>query len=387
MQRQLTPAQSTEVSPLELFFDLVFVFALSQLSHHLLEDITWRGAAETAILLIAVYCVWSYTSFQGTMFNVRRPQIKLLLLVVMLLGLFMNASISDAWSDRAWAFVIPMLTCQLGQGVFTMVVAPDPQFREHYTAMLGWILASTPLWLIGAAADPENRLWWWGAAALIDLTGAWFAHPVPGVRVLRSDDVPFDGEHMLERCRLFLIIALGETVLTTGTALAHVDLDVATVAAGTFALLAIVALWAMYFAGSDNLVTNQFEETNNPIRAARLVMNAELIVVAGLITLAVGNEIVIAHPWGEPSWSLGLLLFGGALLYVLAQSWYLVMVIGRPGKPRLFGAIALVIGGVLTAVIAPVASIGLMALVLVTTAIAVIRRARVLTADAAGQAR
>jgi low temperature requirement protein LtrA len=378
MQRPLTPAQRTEVSPLELFFDLVFVFALSQLSHHLIEHISWRGAAETAILLIAVYCVWSYTSFQGTMFNVRRGQTKILLLVVMLLGLFMNASISEAWDDRAWAFVLPMLACQIGQGVFTTVVAPDRQFREHYTAMLGWILLSTPLWLIGAAADPDDRLWWWGIAALIDLIGAWFAHPVPGVRVLHSDDVPFDGEHMLERCRLFLIIALGETVLTTGTALAHVRLDAATVAAGTFALLAIVALWAMYFAGSDNLVSNQFEETNDPIRAARLVMNAELVVVAGLITLAVGNELVIADPWGDGTLSLGLLLFGGALLYVLAQSWYLVMIIGRPSRPRVIGAGALVVGAALSALVAPLISIAVLAVVLSATAVAVIRRALVL---------
>jgi low temperature requirement protein LtrA len=71
------PAQSREkdeVSPLELFFDLVFVFAVSQLSHHLLEHLTWRGAAETLVMLIAVFSVWSYTSFEATVLHVGRSQ-------------------------------------------------------------------------------------------------------------------------------------------------------------------------------------------------------------------------------------------------------------------------------------------------------------------------
>jgi low temperature requirement protein LtrA len=79
-------------------------------------------------------------------------------------------------------------------------------------------MATTPLWIVGAAS-PADRLGWWATAAGLDIVGAWLAHPVPGRR-LRSEHVAFPGAHMLERCRLFLIIALGETVLTTGTAVA-----------------------------------------------------------------------------------------------------------------------------------------------------------------------
>jgi low temperature requirement protein LtrA len=85
-----SPGQSVErdaVSPLELFFDLVFIFAVSQLSHHLLDHLSWRAAAEALVVLIAVFAVWSGTSFEATLLNVGRSQAQWMLLAVMLAGL------------------------------------------------------------------------------------------------------------------------------------------------------------------------------------------------------------------------------------------------------------------------------------------------------------
>src|SRR5215218_9801395 len=215
-----SPAQSVQrdaVSPLELFFDLVFVFAVSQLSHHLLDHLSWRGAAETLVLLIAVFGIWSGTSFEATLLHIARSQARWLLLAVMLVGLFMNAAVQNAFETGGWAFVIPLLMIQAGRSILMVVVAPTRMLREHYGRLLCWIIATTPLWIVGAIADAESRLLWWSGAAVIDLAGTWLAHPLPG-RMLRSEHVEFDANHMLERCRLFLIIALGESVLSSGTA-------------------------------------------------------------------------------------------------------------------------------------------------------------------------
>jgi low temperature requirement protein LtrA len=364
-----------EVSPLELFFDLVFVFALSQLSHHLLDNLTWRGAAETLVLLVAVFTVWSYTSFEATLLQVSRKQTRWVMLAVMLLGLFMNASISRAWAGGAWWFVAPFLISQLGHGITTTISAPSRMLREHYAIMLGWIVASAPLWLIGAAAEETTRLWWWAAAAAIDLIGTWFAHPVPG-RVLHSRNVAFDADHMIERCRLFLIIALGETVLTTGTALAQAPFGVLTAVTGSLSLLSIVSLWVLYFGGSDRLVSEHVASTADPIRTARLAMNSEVVVVAGLIALAVGQEVVIAHPLGHASVALSLLLFGGPLLYLLAQAWYLHVVSGRLPGLRLAGAGALILGGAVSLLISPYAALALLAGLLAALAATSLREVR-----------
>src|SRR4051812_17170428 len=93
-----------EVSPLELFYDLVFVFAISQLSKHLLDDVTWRGAAETLVLLCAVFTVWMQTTFEATYFDITRRQTQTGILIATALGLYMNAAISDAFEHGAWAF-------------------------------------------------------------------------------------------------------------------------------------------------------------------------------------------------------------------------------------------------------------------------------------------
>lgn len=339
------PDQTYEVTPLELFFDLVFVFAVSQLSHHLLEHLMWRGAAETLVLLIAVFSVWAYTSFEATLLHVGRTQTQWLLLAVMLVGLFMNAAIDDAFDAGGAAFVVPLLVIQVGRSLWTMGTAPTRMLREHYAIMLGWIVASAPLWLAGALVEPEPRLLWWGLAAAIDLIGTLLAHPVPG-RVLQSENVAFDAEHMLERCRLFLIIALGETVLTTGTAITAVPRTPMTYVTGTVALVGTVALWALTVGRPRRLTQQHLEETRNPIRASRYAVNGLVGMVAGLIAVAVANELVIAHPREHTSVALSLLLYGGPILYLVAQGWYLWAVPQVSPHLRLIGGAGLALVGV-----------------------------------------
>src|SRR5918997_3719921 len=242
--RPEAPDQDYAVTPLELFFDLVFVFAVSQLSHHLLAHLSWRGAAETLVMLLAVFAVWFYTSWAATMIPADQSRTHWMVLTVMLPGLFMNASVTGAFDAMGWAFVVPLLLIQLGRTFWTYVNSPDAVFREHFFRTLLWLIAPSPLWIAGAAADPEARLLWWALAAGIDLVGTWLAHPIPG-RKLRSEDVGFAGGHMLERCRLFLIIALGETVLTTGTAVAAASVTPTTLVTGTAALAGTVAMWGL----------------------------------------------------------------------------------------------------------------------------------------------
>src|SRR5207249_2090022 len=165
---------------LELFFDLAFVFALTQLSHHLLSHLSWRGATETLVMLTAVYGVWFTTSWTATLVGADRSRTRWLLLAVMVLGLFMNAGVTKAFTSSGWAFVIPLLVIQLGRAAWALVNAPDPLFREHYFRTLLWLGATTPLWIAGAAVNPEPRLVCWALAAGIDQIGRWLAHQIPG---------------------------------------------------------------------------------------------------------------------------------------------------------------------------------------------------------------
>jgi len=157
---QDTPKQEYQVTPLELFFDLVFVFGVSQLSHHLLSQLSWRGAAETLVMLLGIFAVWFSTSWSATIFPVEEPRMRRLILAVMLLGLFMNASVTRAFTTSPWAFILPFLVIQLGRAVWMIVNSKDAVFRDHYFRMLLWLIAATPLWVAGAVAAPEARLFW-----------------------------------------------------------------------------------------------------------------------------------------------------------------------------------------------------------------------------------
>ena len=317
-----TPAPTREVAPLELFFDLVYVFAIGQLSGHLLQHLTWRGALETLVMLLAVFTVWVHTSFEATFFDITRRATQLSVLVGMGLGLFMNAGVSTAFSTGGLLFAISLVVIQIARGLVTSTLAPSPTLRVHYRRMLAWLVASAPFWLAGALAAPESRLWWWFAAVGIDVTGTLLAHPLPGNR-FPATGVPFDGAHMSERLRLFLIIALGEAVLTTGTAIATTPIDTSVILAGVVAFVVIAALWALYFGGAEQIVEDHLARTCDPIRAARMGANGQYVVLAGLVAVAVGCELVVAHPLDHGTLTLGLLLFGGTLAYAAAQTWYL----------------------------------------------------------------
>jgi low temperature requirement protein LtrA len=185
---------------------------------------------------------------------------------------------------------------------------------------------------------------WWALAAGADLIGTWLGHPIPGRRP-RSENVEFRGGHLLERCRLFLIIALGETVLTTGTAIAAAPMTPMTAVTGTAAMAGVTALWALGFGRAGALALRHVDATADPVRATRHAGNALLVGVAGLIAVAVANEMVIVHPHGDSPAAVSLLLFGGPVLFLAAQAWYLWALTSDAPRLRVAGSVALIVVG------------------------------------------
>ncbi|AXF84892.1 hypothetical protein DTO96_100603 [Ephemeroptericola cinctiostellae] len=341
-------SQEYEITPLELFFDLVFVFGISQLSHHLLAHLSWHSAAETLVMLLAILTVWSYTSWAATMTCAEQASTRGMMLAVMLLGLFLNASITWAFAESGWVFVVCLLGIHLGRTVWSIVSAQEAFYAEHFTRVLYWFAATAPLWVLGAMVDADSRLWWWAAAIMIDLVGTWLAHPFP-TRRLQSVGKPFDASRMLERCRLFLIIALGETVLTTGTAIAASSMTLMTALTGAFALVGSIALWALMFLGRAHELSDQHQkQTDNPLLVSRKTVLTTMFLVAGLVAIAVANEIVIAHPHAAPSVALSTLLVGGSIVFLLTQAWYSHSVLSLDSKRHALGIAAMLAVGLLT---------------------------------------
>ncbi|MFI8910987.1 low temperature requirement protein A [Streptomyces sp. NPDC053513] len=372
------------VAPLELFFDLVFVFAIGQLAEHLLHELSWRGAAETAVMLVAVLSTWALTSFDATFLDVARARTRWLVLAVMGLGLFMNAQIPHAFAGRPWAFAVPLVVILLLVDLAAAVTAPTPVLRRHYRRVTAWAVVSVPLWLIGAAMDHGPRLVWWAVAAAVDMLGVWLAHPLPRDR-LSSRDLVFDAEHMVERIRLFIIIQLGETVLTIGTAISGAPVDAATVTAGLGVFVALVCLCASYFQGGEDILARHVAATADKLLPVRRAVSGQYPTLAGLVALAVGAELAISHPTGHGSTTLGLLLFGGPILYVITQAWWYRASTGQAWGVRLLACLALALAGAVTLRLPPLVSVLVLDLVLVALVIALRGvHHRVLTGMASG---
>jgi low temperature requirement protein LtrA len=244
----------------------------------------------------------------------------------------------------------------------------EPTNQDHYTRALVWRAATAPLWAAGAALGPDGRLAFWAAAAATDLLGNAMAHPLPRRR-LRSEDVAFGGEHLLERCRLFLLIALGETVLTPGSALVNTPLNATTLLSGTLAIASTLCLWWLYFR-AEPIALKHVTGTRDTMYASRMAANGVMLTVAGLIVLAAGNALVIYDPSATASTATAstatvVMLFGGPILFLLAHVWYLRKVYGivALGQLATIGALAAMggVGLLLPAVIASLAVVVVLA--------------------------
>ncbi len=339
-----TTTQKKRELPLELLYDLVFVFSVAQCAEHLWEHQSLRGAAEALVLLLASLSVWSLTSWVVIITGAEKPPARWMMLGMMLPALFLNASVTKAFIDSGWAFAIPFLLMHTVRIFYAMTLAPLEDQREHYRRVLIWFVVSAPLWMVGAAAGREDRLMWWALAVGWDFLGTWLAHPVPW-RILHSRGVPFDADHMLERCRQFLIVALGETVVSTALAVSQQPVDGMTLATGTAALVGTVSIWMIMFGQAHRSIMRHLEKTQDPVRSARFANNSTMVIVAGLLMIAVGNKQVVLHPTDGTGLSLSLMLAGGPLLFFAAQGWYLWWVPRVSPRLQLMGGAMLVVAG------------------------------------------
>jgi low temperature requirement protein LtrA len=253
-----------EVSPLELFFDLVYVFAISQLSDHLLAHVDLRTGAETAVLALAVFYGWYMVAWGSNWLAPDPAPVRAALVGLMFASLLMSVAIGDAFDGRAWLFVTGYLILQLGRCVFLIVALRGRPQGEHFVNDLIWELLAGVLWVAGAFAGREARLVLWALAVVVAHGGAWAHHWLPG----RGRRVPVGhteiaGGHLVERFRLFFIIVLGEVVLMTGTAFAGEPFTLARLLALAIGFAGTVALWWCYFARAESLGARAAERADD----------------------------------------------------------------------------------------------------------------------------
>lgn len=348
------PDEEYRASTLELFFDLVFVFAVTQVSHLLLEHLSWRGALESVIALLVVWWAWQYTTWATNEFDVDAIPIRILLIVIMMACLLMAVAIPEAFGDRGLLLAAAYVFIQVGRhSVMTFLAAERGSVERNRAAhILTWFCFSAVFWILGGIADGNDRILLWIIALCFDYGGPWVTYRVPWLKRVETGDWNVGGAHFAERFQLFTIIALGETIVLTGATTAGLELDAATVAAFTFAFLGTVCLWWLYF----NYVSTVFErllvQADDRTQAGRdLYTFGHIPIIAGIILCAVGDEIAIAHPTRVLESSDLVTVVAGPVLYLLAYApirWH--MTHGLPMK-RVAGAGICLLLGLLASVV------------------------------------
>jgi low temperature requirement protein LtrA len=329
------------VTPLELFFDLVYVFAVSQLAHHLLGHIDVRGALETLVLTLAVMYAWFMTVWTSNWLDADRQPVRLLLLALMFASLVMSTSVTEAFGDRAGLFVAGYLSIQIGRTVFAVASFRGHRLHMHFVNALVWEIGAAPIWIAGIAVEGDARLVLWAAATLLTYGGVIAGHPLPGRKSPFSSDSQIYAEHLLERFRLFFLIALGETVLTLGNAFTGQPLEADRLLVLAVAFTGTVALWWCYFHRAEEIGLNAAGGVADPSRIVALGNYTLIVMVIGIVAIAVGDELAIADPGDPSTLSTAMLVFGGPAIFLLAQLGFMRWAAGSVPRARVLACIAL----------------------------------------------
>ena len=318
--RQYVPHQRSRVTYAELFFDLVFVFAVTQISHTLLGQFTPLGALQTTLLFLGVWWVWVYTSWVTNWLNPELTPVRVLLFLMMLGGLVLSTSIPKAFESRGLWFAIAYAAMQVGRTTFLLASVPraQPSIRMNAIRILVWLSISALFWIAGGIAEGHSRLLLWAVALGIEYISAAVRFWIPKYGASSIEDWAVEGGHMAERCAGFIIIALGESIVVTGATFADLAWTTETVSAFASAFIGSLAMWWIYFHRGAEAGSELISKSSEPGRLARLAYTyLHMPIVAGIILSAVADELVLQHPGNHSDLNTVLSAIGGPLLFLL----------------------------------------------------------------------
>ena len=342
--RPIVPNQHSRVTYAELLFDLVFVFAVTQVSHTLLAHFTPLGAVQTTLLLLSVWWVWVYTSWITNWLNPELTPVRVLLFLLMLGGLVLSTSIPKAFDSRGLWFAIAYATMQVGRTIFWLLSTPRERTAARLNAIriLVWLSISAVFWITGGLAADDARLVLWAIALAIEYVSPAARFWIPKYGASSVTDWYIEGSHLAERCAGFIIIALGESIVVTGATFADLKWTGEVVAAFLSSFVAALAMWWIYFHKGAEAGSELISNSSEPGRLARLAYTyLHLPIVAGIILSAVADDLVLQHPAGHSDVRAVVSAVGGPMLFLIGAILFKLSIRGWLQLSHGVGIIAL----------------------------------------------
>ena len=334
-----------QTTTVELFFDLVYVFAVTQLSHQILDDLSVAGVARAAFLLLIVWWAWIYTTWMANWFDPASPAVRGVLTAVMLGSLLMAAALPEAFGEQALLFAASYVALQVGRNAAAAwLLTRRHRLRDVFERLVVWSAASGVLWLAGATLDSDQRLLLWIPALALELAAPAAGYWLPGRGRAVTTDYDIEGTHFAERCQVFIIIALGESIVVTGATASEAGLTSTVVLCLIVAFVETAALWWLYFGPTTENARVTISNCDDPGRLARDAYTyAHLPIVAGIIATAVASDLLIDAPHEAPGWVGVAMVLGGPALYLLGESLFCWRMTGETNAKRVAVAALLIL--------------------------------------------
>jgi low temperature requirement protein LtrA len=312
--RELPPEEVVEerdkrVVPLELFFDLVFVFALTQVTELMSENLTWEGLGQGMLVMTALWWAWGAYAWLTNYIAADEGVERLLIFAAMGAMLIAGLAVPHAFGDDALLFAVAYAAARWLH-IFLFAEANENIDTGQAIVRLARTALPAPLLLIGAGLvdDGTTRAVIWIVALTIDLGGPL----VFGLRGFRVS-----AHHFAERFGLIVIIALGESIVAIGAGVSS-DLDAGIVVAAGIGLVVSCALWWAYFDVWALITETRFLRArgHSRILIARDVYSyLHLPMTAGVVLIALGIKKTIEHVDEPLKVASAVALFGGIALY------------------------------------------------------------------------
>ncbi len=334
--REYEPNAEHQVTPLELFFDLTFVFAITQVTAMLADDPTWAGVFRGMLVLAALWWAWTVYAWLTSATDVDEGGVRLTMLASMAAMFAVALAVPGAFGDDAVLFGVAYFVVRLLHLVLSAtVVRDDPERLGALVRFVPTAILGASLLVLAGFLDGPERIAVWLVALSVDYLGPAVVGAGRGWRVAP--------EHFAERHGLIILIALGESLIAIGLG-AGFDLDTGALVAAGLGIVVVSALWWLYFDVAAIVARNRLLEARG-LELHRLALHAysylHLPMIAGIVLFALGLKTTVDHV-GEPLDTVpAVALCGGPTLYLLGHIAFLVRTTGRVFRRRTLGAIVL----------------------------------------------
>jgi low temperature requirement protein LtrA len=343
-----TGREAPGVTKVELFYDLVYAFAVTQLSHYLVDHATVEGALQTTLLVAMVWLAWAYTTWVTNWLDPDRFAVRLLLVALALVSLVMSVGLPNAFGSGGVAVGAAYAVMQVGRTIFTVFALRRDPLEKTFQRILAWCVVSGSFAVAGGLAQGHAREILWVLAASTDILGGAVRFYTPGLGRSETREWDLEGSLFADRCQSFLLIALGESIVVMGATLSSLPTLTPTgVVAMLVAFVGAVMIWWIYFdrtADSEQIVAL----SSDPGRLGQIAYHLiHPIMVAGIIAFAAGQRTVLAHPLDTVAGPSALMTLGGCAIYLAGHALFKAQVFNVWSRQRLIGTVVLLAGALI----------------------------------------